>query len=352
VLLRRAIGADWVERMAAAVDRVLALDAPHAEIAAQAMVSPTATFFYDRLFVKEPGTSAATRWHQDLSYWPVRAERIVTVWMPLDPVDAESGAVAYVRGSHRWPELFAPANFYEDTGDPMERRKDAARAVDPPTRDIDANPSRYDVVTWDAEPGDVILHHPRTIHGAPGNRTTDRRRRAITTRWLGDDAVYQPGAYSFMEGIRALLPPFAAVPGPPSPTPSSPAFGRDEARADTFIRELRMYIACDIYIGKLSILYSVPSFEVHHGKSTGERLSGQPSRRPTYPRDDRQRRPKARCCCVVWTEPRPDQGSRRWETWKSCDGIGGNPSTPRFSRTPCTRVKTSDGAGFAGIKSK
>ncbi|MSP82039.1 MAG: phytanoyl-CoA dioxygenase family protein [Alphaproteobacteria bacterium] len=253
VHLAGAIDPDWVERIGRAVDRVLGepsrlrihhefhdtdsgsgrffeaeflwlddpdfralvLDSPHAEIAAVAMGSTTATFFYDQLFVKEPGTTAPTRWHQDLSYWPVRGERIVTVWMPLDAVNRDNGAVAYVRGSHRWADVFAPANFTEDTADAMERRKDAARAMDAPVPDIDADPSRYDIVSWDAEPGDVILHHPRTIHGAPGNRTTNRRRRAITTRWLGDDTVYQPGSYSFIDGIRDRLPPFQAVIGQP-----------------------------------------------------------------------------------------------------------------------------------------
>ena len=247
------IGADWVARLAAAVDRVMAdpgrlrihhefqdaakgsgrffeaefmwlddadfralvLDSPHAALAARAMGSATATFFYDQLFVKEPGTSAPTRWHQDLSYWPVRGEQIVTVWMPLDVVDTASGAVSYVRGSHRWPALYAPAAFNEDPADPLEARKRAAQASEAAVPDIDADPARYDIVTWASRPGDVILHHPRTIHGAPGNRTQARRRRAVTTRWVGDDAVYHHGSYSFIDAHVAILPPFEAVEGRP-----------------------------------------------------------------------------------------------------------------------------------------
>jgi len=39
-------------------------------------------------------------------------------------------------------------------------------------------------------PGDVLAHHLLTLHGAPGNRTPDRRRRAIAFRYAGDDATY------------------------------------------------------------------------------------------------------------------------------------------------------------------
>jgi ectoine hydroxylase-related dioxygenase (phytanoyl-CoA dioxygenase family) len=44
-------------------------------------------------------------------------------------------------------------------------------------------------------PGDVYLFHGLTVHGAPGNRTRDRRRRGYTVRYTRDDVVYdtRPG---------------------------------------------------------------------------------------------------------------------------------------------------------------
>ena len=35
------------------------------------MASGSVDFFYDQLFVKEPGTAHPTPWHQDQPYWPV-----------------------------------------------------------------------------------------------------------------------------------------------------------------------------------------------------------------------------------------------------------------------------------------
>ena len=41
--------------------------------------------------------------------------------------------------------------------------------------------------------------HGLVIHGARGNRSAERRRRAVSLRWLGDDAVFddRPGTYPF-----------------------------------------------------------------------------------------------------------------------------------------------------------
>ena len=46
-----------------------------------------------------------------------------------------------------------------------------------------------DLITFDSGPGDVVLNHLLTVHGAPGNYT-DRRRRALGGRWAGDGTVY------------------------------------------------------------------------------------------------------------------------------------------------------------------
>jgi hypothetical protein len=46
------------------------------------------------------------------------------------------------------------------------------------------------VIGWDVEPGDVLAFHFRTLHGAPGNQLSTSRRRAVSLRWLGDDARF------------------------------------------------------------------------------------------------------------------------------------------------------------------
>ena len=77
--------------------------------------------------------------------------------------------------------------------------------------DIEATRGDYEILSWALEPGDAIAFHMKTVHGAPGTATLATRRRAIATRWLGDDAV-------FAERPFATSPPFPGLelePGDP-----------------------------------------------------------------------------------------------------------------------------------------
>ena len=131
---------------------------PCANLAKQLMGSNEVRFFYDQMFLKEPGTDAPTPWHQDLSFWPIRGEQICSFWIPCDPVNRESSGLLYVKGSHKWPQRFkAVSPDYVATlmDDKME---------DIP--DINANLDKYELLDWDMEPGDVLVFHPLTLHGS------------------------------------------------------------------------------------------------------------------------------------------------------------------------------------------
>ena len=64
------------------------------------------------------------------------------------------------------------------------------------------------ILKWETEPGDVVVHHPRTLHFSEGNRRSDLRRRALALRYLGEDAYFDARPGTFMENpkVRALLP--------------------------------------------------------------------------------------------------------------------------------------------------
>jgi ectoine hydroxylase-related dioxygenase (phytanoyl-CoA dioxygenase family) len=150
------------------------------EIAAAVMKSGTATLLYDQMLVKEPGATARTPWHQDQPYWAVSGRQVCSIWAPLDPVGREV-SLEFVRGSHEWSE-FNPQHFldhspYEGTGLP-------------PLPDIERSRDRHEIMTFDLEPGDCLVFQAMIVHGAPGNPSSLTRRRAYSTRWLGDDARY------------------------------------------------------------------------------------------------------------------------------------------------------------------
>lgn len=159
---------------------------PFARWAQQLMGSQEVRFFYDQMFIKEPGTDAPTPWHQDLSFWPIRGEQICSFWIPCDPVTRESSGLMYVKGSHKWPQRFKAISPDYVATLIDENMQDIP--------DINANPDQYDLLDWDMQPGDILMFHPLTLHGSYGNTSRTRRRRALALRWTGDDVRYEPNA--------------------------------------------------------------------------------------------------------------------------------------------------------------
>ncbi len=168
--------------------RQFVVNSPAAGIAAQLMGSGKINFFYDALWAKGKSTPKRTRWHQDQPYYPVNGEQFCVIWFPLDPV-AKDSCLELVAGSHRWGRWFQPEltragqQLYEGTS-AYERLPD-----------MDAERDQHEILAWDMAPGDCIAFHGLTVHGAPGNSASDRARRAVSTFWMGDDAVFasRPG---------------------------------------------------------------------------------------------------------------------------------------------------------------
>ncbi|RVU38512.1 hypothetical protein EOI86_04300 [Hwanghaeella grinnelliae] len=159
--------------------RKFVMESPAAEVAGRVMRSKTSTFFYDHLLVKEGGTAERTPWHQDQPYWAVSGRQVASLWVPFDSVP-EDVSVEYVAGSHLW-EAHNPYHF--DDGSPYE-------GTDlPPMPDIEGHREDYRILTFALEPGDCLVFQAMIVHGAPGNPHKGRRR-ALATRWLGDDARY------------------------------------------------------------------------------------------------------------------------------------------------------------------
>ena len=158
-------------------------NSPAGEIVARLMRSKTARFFIETTLVKEPGTQEIAPWHQDLSYMCIDGWHCCTIWMCVDPVKKENG-MAFVRESNKWGKRYYPVNFFGS-----HEQRDFRGAGFEPCPDIDANPGEYDVVAWDAEPGDCFVFQGWTLHTSRPNNS-DLRRRALATRWVGDDATY------------------------------------------------------------------------------------------------------------------------------------------------------------------
>jgi ectoine hydroxylase-related dioxygenase (phytanoyl-CoA dioxygenase family) len=189
--------------------RAFVFESPAAALAGRLMRSREARLFHEHVLIKEPGTREVTPWHHDQPYYCVDGDRLCSIWLPLDPVP-RAACVEFVAGSHAWGKLFVPRRFLDhdsyDYGAGFEA-----------VPDIEARRADYDILSWDLAPGDCIVFHMRTLHGAPGTQALKTRRRAFSTRWLGDDAVFavRPGKTS---------PPFPEVKLPPGAPMHHPSF--------------------------------------------------------------------------------------------------------------------------------
>lgn len=252
ICLRGAIDAGWRERLAAAIERDIrapgpfnhgyeaknghfhgtsrkwqldqdvrdyVFDSPLPELAARLMRARKVNLLYDQMFVKEPGTDAPTPWHNDHVVWPLDGKQVISFWLALDTVTAESGRVEYVRGSHLWNREFQPRSFTKSN---IHYPTIPGREEFP---DVNADRAAYDIVAWDMEPGDVAVFTSRTLHGGPGNARTDRRRRGYTIRYTGDDITYRPGPLTVPHTINPDL-----SPGDPLDSDLFPVVWRDGAR--------------------------------------------------------------------------------------------------------------------------
>lgn len=163
--------------------RDFAVDSPLPALVASLLETGSLYLYEDSILVKEPGSLESTVFHQDHPYFSVDGDLVCTTWVPLDSVTRESGGMGYVRGSHlddtRWrPNLFV-------TRDPIP----GTEGADVP--DFHADPGDADIVWIDAAPGDVIVHHARTIHGAGPNRSPTTPRRAVSVRYCGDGVTFR-----------------------------------------------------------------------------------------------------------------------------------------------------------------
>ena len=179
-------------------------NSPAAQICGRLTGSATINFFFDSVFVRSTGTQFETPWHQDEPYWSVEGHDSCSLWLPLVPVKRKS-SLSFVPGSHHLKSVFKQYNF----GDLNPERKKNVDQVDfsdiaeQEFPDINADPERFNVVSWDVQPGDCIAFNGRTMHGGSGKLDGDCDLRVFTTKWVGDDVRIK---FVIVEWIRTIVP--------------------------------------------------------------------------------------------------------------------------------------------------
>ena len=154
-----------------------------AQAALDLMATKTARMFHEHVLVKEAQTREVTPWHHDDPYYGVDGMDNVSIWIPLDPIP-ESVALRFIVGSHLWNKRFIPRRFADQSAY-VDQAKDFVTMPD--QSELDEMQS----ITCPVGLGDAVAFHYRTLHAAPGTLGTEvNLRRAVSFRYIGDDAVF------------------------------------------------------------------------------------------------------------------------------------------------------------------
>ena len=175
--------------------RAFVFEAGLAGLAADATGSEQIRAYFDQIFVKEAGTPRVFAWHQDHPYWPIGGTQVLSTWVALTAATVESSSLEFVRGSHLWGKTyrpyFDPSLSREDINRIWDGFGDHVMSLDERIVAFEEQPDRYDVIGFAVEPGDAVLFDYRVVHRSRGNPTANRRV-AVSWRWLGADATWQP----------------------------------------------------------------------------------------------------------------------------------------------------------------
>jgi len=136
----------------------------HAKIldAIEDLLGPDILCWSSNFFIKEAADPAFVSWHQDSTYWGLSSPDVATAWVALTPSNAANGAMAMLPGSHKFDQMPHRDTFHRHNL--LTRGQEIAVEVD-----------EAQTVLLNLRPGEMSLHHVRTVHGSAPNPSLDRR---------------------------------------------------------------------------------------------------------------------------------------------------------------------------------
>jgi phytanoyl-CoA hydroxylase len=138
-------------------------------------VSPNSIQFFN----KPPRTGMATPPHQDGYYFCLVPNEAVTVWIALDDIDSENGALHYWKGSHKKGVLDHNASYVLGFSQGLANF---------PEKGLEGE------TVCHVKRGGCLIHHSLMVHAA-GPNTSERSRRALGLVYYGESARLDAEAY-------------------------------------------------------------------------------------------------------------------------------------------------------------
>ena len=177
----------------------LIADSPFGRIASDLWQSEFVGFLSEEVFWKK-GKAHQTFWHQDTPYAPWSGEHWANFWIPLCDHPADY-AIKVVRGSHKGIMYDGTTFNPRDPTEPLWGDAGTFPRLPDISAELAADPASWDIVSFDVEPGDVVVLHSHCVHSGGGADATMPERRTLVLRFFGDKSYYSdhlpdaPGMY-------------------------------------------------------------------------------------------------------------------------------------------------------------
>ncbi len=129
--------------------------------AVEDLLGPHFSLWGSVLFAKEPQSKHFVSWHQDSTYAGVEPHDYLTPWIALTPSTRQSGCMTMLPGTHR--DGIRPHHDTYGADNILTRGQNIS--------DIDTR-NGVDLIL---RPGQMSIHHARTIHASQPNHSAYRR---------------------------------------------------------------------------------------------------------------------------------------------------------------------------------
>ena len=130
--------------------------------AVESLLGPDILLWDSAYVIKEPKNKKYVSWHQDLTYWGLDGEELVTAWVALSEVKTENGCMKMFPGSHREGKYEHQDTFGENNI--LHRGQELSIKID-----------EEQTISVELQPGQVSFHHGWVAHASHPNTTNDRR---------------------------------------------------------------------------------------------------------------------------------------------------------------------------------
>jgi non-haem Fe2+, alpha-ketoglutarate-dependent halogenase len=167
--------------------RDLVLD-PRLLGAVECLIGPDILCWEADIFAKNANTPNFISWHQDVTYWGLSADQVVTAWIALTPSTVESGCMRVLPGSHRRDQVAHVDTYAKDNM--LSRGQEIAVEVD-----------ERDARNLVLRPGEVSFHHVKMFHASAPNRSSQRRV-GLAVRYMATSVRPEHGLGDFATLVR------------------------------------------------------------------------------------------------------------------------------------------------------